>query len=453
MGATKKLLTTGKQTMQTTDASKVPRIVIVGGGAGGLELATRLGRTVGRAGKAKVVLVDCSPTHIWKPLLHEVATGALNTGEDEVNYFSHAHNNGYEFEFGYMEGLDRERRCIKIAPVYGMDNRMLSPAREIAYDKLVLAVGARTNDFGTPGVAEYTKQLNTRGDAEHLRRHLLEQAFSIAMGADQSRVLNIVIVGGGATGVELAAELHYTMNELRQHGSHLAPDRVNISVIEGADRILLAAPPALSSYAEDELLKRRIRVMTRSKVAEVTQHGVRFTDGTVLPSDITVWAAGVKAPEWLGTLDGLAVNKINQLKVTAGLQCEGEPHVYAIGDCASVPDGDSGRFLPATAQAAHQQAKWLAHTLRLQLKGREPGAFVFKPQGVMVSLGKHTAVGSLAAVVGPKRNYQVEGRGAKLIYASLYRMHQSVVHGWLRAAMLYCGDKLRQVARPALKLH
>ncbi|AXK40904.1 NAD(P)/FAD-dependent oxidoreductase [Crenobacter cavernae] len=436
-----------------SNTSKRPRIVVVGGGAGGLELATRLGRTVGARREAKIVLVDGSPTHIWKPLLHEVATGALNTGEDEVNYFAHGYRNGYEFEFGYMEGLDRARQVVRVAPIHGSDGTLLSPAREIPYDWLVLAVGSQANDFGTAGVAEHAMFLNTPTDAEKLRRRILELAFAISTGADSGRRLGMAIVGGGATGVELAAELNHTMRELHQYGSRLSTDRVEISVIEGADRILVAAPPSLSQYAEEQLERRQIRVLTNSRVAAVTADGVELADGRRVPADVTVWAAGVKAPAWLAELDGLAVNRVNQLKVGRDLLCEGETRVFAIGDCAAAPDGDSGRTLSATAQVAHQEAKWLAGSITAKLRGKEVAPFVFKPQGMMVSLGKHTAVGSLASVVGPKRDYHVEGLGAKMIYASLYRMHQAVVHGWALAALLYCGDKLRRVARPALKLH
>jgi NADH dehydrogenase len=435
----------------SSETSGLPRIVIVGGGAGGLELATRLGRGVGTAKKAQVVLVDGSPTHIWKPLLHEVATGALNTGEDEVSYFAHAYRNGYEFEFGYMEGLDRARKCIKISAVHSEDGELLSEPREIAYDTLVMAVGSQSNDFGTPGVAENAMPLNTPADAELLRKRVLELAFSISMGDDPQRKFNIAIVGGGATGVELAAELYHTMHELHQYGSQLSLERVSISVIEGADRILLAAPPSLSRYAELELSNRKIKVLTNSRVAEVSADGVRLSHGTVLPADITVWAAGVKAPAWLAGLDGIEVNKVNQIKVTAGLQSVTDANIYAIGDCTAAPSDDAGHYLPATAQAAHQEAKWLAKALTKRLAGRDPGRFVFKPQGMMVSLGKSTAVGSLHTGVGSK--LMVEGRGAKLIYASLYRMHQAVVHGWLLTGLLFLGDKLRGVARPSLKLH
>ncbi|KIA81253.1 NAD(P)/FAD-dependent oxidoreductase [Chromobacterium amazonense] len=431
----------------------LPRIVIVGGGAGGLELATRLGRTLGARHRAQIVLVDGSPTHIWKPLLHEVATGALNTGEDEVNYFAHGYRNGYDFEFGYMTGLDQAQRTIRLSAIQSQDGSELSPARDVSYDWLVIAVGAQANDFGTPGVAEHAMFLNTPADAEKLRHRVLEQAFRASGAAAPARALSIAIVGGGATGVELAAELNHTMCELHHYGARLQPERVKISVIEGAERILAAAPPSLSAYAEEQLAAKRIQVLTNSLVAAVEADGVALKDGRKIEADITVWAAGVKAPAWLATLDGLEVNRVNQLVVDTRLHCAGGDCIYAMGDCAAAPDGDSGRMLSATAQVAHQQARYLADELARRLDDKPARPFVFKPQGMMVSLGKHTAVGSLAAVVGPKRDYHVEGRGAKLIYASLYRMHQAAVHGWVLAVLLFIGDKLRRAARPALKLH
>ncbi len=431
-------------------SADLPRIVIVGGGAGGLELATRLGRQLGLRHRARIVLVDGSPTHIWKPLLHEVATGVLNSGEDEVNYFAHGYHNGYDFEFGYMQGLDRQQRLIRLGAIHGSDGQQLSPPRDIGYDWLVLAVGAQSNDFGTPGVAEHALQLNTPQDAERLRHRLLELAFRCSSG--QQPGLDIAIVGGGATGVELAAELNHTVREMHVYGARLQPAQVHISVIEGAERILAAAPPSLSAYAEEQLAARHVRVLTRSRVAAVTADGVQLQDGSTVAADMTVWAAGVKAPAWLAQLDGLAVNGLNQLQVDAQLRCVAGENIVAMGDCAACP-GPDGRPLPATAQVAHQQAQWLAGALQAWLQQQAVPDFAFKPQGMMVSLGKHTAVGSLAAIVGPKRDYYVEGRGAKLIYASLYRMHQAAVHGWWLAGLLWVGDRLRRVARPALKLH
>ncbi|WP_028453993.1 NAD(P)/FAD-dependent oxidoreductase [Chitinilyticum litopenaei] len=432
--------------------SKLHRIVIVGGGAGGLELATRLGRTLGSGKRAEIVLVDGSPTHIWKPLLHEVATGALNTGEDEVNYFGHAWRNGYRFEFGWMAGLDRERKAIHIAPVLAADGSELAAAREITYDTVVLALGAIANDFGTPGAQAHCMFLNTPDDAERLRRRILDLSFAVSSGGNPVQKLAIGIVGAGPTGVELAAEIDHTIREMHNLGASLSPAQLEITIIEGAPRILSGAPESLSEYATAALAERGILVACNSRVAAVTEDGFELADGRRIHADIRVWAAGVKAADWLTTL-GLATNRLNQIEVTTTLQTLTDPNVFAIGDCAAAPNGEGGPALPATAQVAHQQASWLAGALNDRLAGREVKPFVFKPQGIMVSLGKHTAVGSLAAIVGPQRNYYVEGRGAKLIYASLYRLHQAAVHGWILAGLLWIGDKLRRVARPTLKLH
>ncbi|MGL6041344.1 MAG: NAD(P)/FAD-dependent oxidoreductase [Deefgea sp.] len=429
-----------------------PRIVVVGGGAGGLELATKLGRTLGAAKRAKVVLVDGSATHIWKPLLHEVATGALNTGEDEVNYFGHAWRNHYQFEFGWMAGIDRERKVIQIAAVKDDEGIEIAAPREIAYDHLVLALGAIANDFGTQGAQEHCMFLNNPVDAEQLRKKILALSFAVGISGNAVQKLNIGIVGGGPTGVELAAEIDHTIREMHIYGAELSPAQLEITIIEGMPRILAGAPESLSEYATESLAQRGILVATNSRVVEVKENGFVLADGRELQSDIRVWVAGVKAADWLTTL-GLRTNRLNQIEVTSTLQTLTDKYIYALGDCSALSLNDDGILLPATAQVAHQQAEWLAGALQKHIAGAEVQPFQFKPQGMMVSLGKHTAVGSLAAIVGPQRNYYVEGRGAKLIYASLYRMHQAAVHGWILTGLLWVGDKLRRVARPSLKLH
>ncbi|WP_199055150.1 NAD(P)/FAD-dependent oxidoreductase [Aquitalea sp. ASV15] len=435
----------------TSQHSALPTIVIVGGGAGGLELATRLGRTLGKRQAARIMLIDSAPAHIWKPLLHEVVSGALNTGMDEVNYFAHGYRNGYVFEYGRMQALDQQRRCVQLAAVLDEAGKLLSAEREVHYDYLVLAVGAETNDFGTPGVAQYAMQLNNAADAKQLRQRVLELAFRCANAADTDSTLQIAIIGGGATGVELAAELHRALFELHLYGANLQPERVKIYVIEGAERLLQAGTPALSAYAEQQLSASHITVMTSSRVAQVQSDRVVLQGGKEIAADLIVWAAGVKAPDWLAGLDGLRTTRSKQLTVDEYLRCQGSQHIYAIGDCAAAPDSHGSHPLPATAQVAHQQARWLAQTLQLQLQGGQGPAFVFHPKGMLVSLGQQGAVGNLLA--GPKRQYLVEGRGARLIYNGLYRQHQAVLYGWRLAGLLYLGDKLRQSAQPALKLH
>jgi len=435
--------------------SGLHRIVVVGGGAGGLGLATRLGKRLGKHRLASAILIDSSPTHIWKPLLHEVATGALNTGEDEVNYFAHAHQNGYEFVFGRMNGLNRTKKLVKLAPLLGQDGKTLVQPREIQYDTLVLAVGAITNDFGTKGVRENCIFLNTPADAEYLRRQILGQALSVVTGNSVVPKLRIGIIGGGATGVELAAEIYHTVCELRQYGSNLLQEQLQITVLEGANRILCAAPQSLSDYATEQLTKRNIEVKTNCQVKEVTPEGFVLQNGQILPAEIKIWTAGIKAPDWVKDL-GLPVTKTNQIILNDTLQCIEDSSIFGLGDCTQAPDPFNivdGSFLPATAQVAHQQAQWLTDKLSTRLQNRPCKPFKFKPLGMIVSLGEGSAAASLIAVIGPKQNYYFDGRSAKLMYASLYRMHQAVLYGWTRAVLLWIGSKLRKVALPQLKLH
>jgi NADH dehydrogenase len=282
------------------------------------------------------------------------------------------------------------------------------------------------------------------------------------MGSSAYPKLRIGIVGGGATGVELAAEIHHTICTLRNYGANLFQEQLEMTIMEGGPRILGGGHQALSTFAKKELEKRKIEVRTNCFIKSVTEEGFEFTDGGKLVKDIKIWTAGIKAPDWLSTL-GLKVNQFNQIIVNENLQTEDEPSIFALGDCAATPapkivdpkvkKPPPSLFLPATAQVAHQQAEWLAQKVEAKLTNKHCNPFLFKPQGMLVSLGEGKAVGSLAAIVGPKRDYYVQGRGAKALYSSLYRMHQAVLYGWTRAALLFIGDKLRHVALPQLKLH
>src|SRR5690606_14215688 len=195
------------------------RIVIVGGGAGGLELATRLGRSLGKRGLAKVVLVDANLTHIWKPLLHEVAAASLNSNEDELNYVAQAKWNHFQFQLGRMTGLDREQRQLHLSATPDENGQELVPARSVEYDPLVISVGSTTNDFNTKGAAEHCLFLDTRQQAEKFHQQLLNHYLRAHAGqTDITEEITVAIVGAGATGVELAAELHNAAHELAAYG-------------------------------------------------------------------------------------------------------------------------------------------------------------------------------------------------------------------------------------------
>ena len=312
------------------------RVVIVGGGAGGLELATRLGRTLGKRGKARITLVDANLTHIWKPLLHEVAAGSLNSSADELNYVAQAKWNHFEFQMGRMAGLDRASKCIRLEATRDEFGVELVPSRALNYDTLVIAVGSTTNDFGTSGASEHCIFLDTREQAERFHRQLLSHYMKAHAGEGASSNISMAIVGAGATGVELAAELLHAAKELAAYGlDGIKPEDVNITLIEAGPKVLPALPERISQPVHQTLLDLGVTVLTGAAVSEVTAEGLHTKQGEFVQASLKVWAAGIKAPAFLHELDGLETNRINQLVVHPTLQSTRDENIFAFGDCAA----------------------------------------------------------------------------------------------------------------------
>jgi NADH dehydrogenase len=428
------------------------RIVIVGGGAGGIELATRLGNTLGRRRKANVTLVDANLTHIWKPLLHEVAAGSLNPGLDELNYVAQARWNHFNFQYGRMVGIDRISKTITLGHSMDEDGARICDERRIDYDSLVICVGSQSNDFGTKGVQQYCSFLDSRAQAEKLHRMILGRHLG-AHATDTSLPMRIAIVGAGATGVELCAELHHAVRLMKGYGVRQAsPDALKIYLIEAGPRILPALPQRISQAVHRELIALGVEVLVRSPVREVTANSVLLDDGDTLEVDVRIWAAGIKAPVFLSDLGGLEVNRINQLQVLGSLQTTLDDAIFAIGDCAACPiAGKEGRNVPPRAQAAHQQAKFLARNLALRIEGKPQKHFVYKDYGTLVSLASFSAVGTLMGNLGGSTF--VEGILARLFYLSLYRMHQASLFGARKVLFKILSDALSRRVRPRLRLH
>lgn len=425
------------------------RIVIVGGGAGGLELATQLGRKLGKSMKADIVLIDASPTHLWKPLLHEVATGALDSGVDELSYRAHGKKHGFDFRIGRMNGLQRDERKVVLQAMLDENNREVLPERTVSYDTLVLAIGSVTNDFGTPGAAENCIFLDSRDQAERFH-HILLNEFLRSSNREEPTPLEISIVGAGATGVELSAELYNTAEVIASYGvKNVSPEQLKVSLIEAGERILPALPPRLSAAATRELEALGVEVKTKTMITEVTDQGFRTKDGDIIPSVLRVWAAGVKAPEFMKTL-GLETNRANQLVVNSSLQTT-DDHIFALGDCCSVMHSD-GKPVPPRAQAAHQQSTHLVKALRARHKGQPMPEFVYKDKGSLVSLSRYSTVGSLMGNL-TKGSMMIEGRLARIVYVSLYRLHQVALHGYWHTLLLSLVGHINKVIRPRLKLH
>ena len=432
-------------------------IVIVGGGAGGLELATRLGDKLARKGRARVTLIDCARTHLWKPLLHEVAAGSMDLSEHDLDYLAQARWHHFSFQLGRMDGLDRERRVVKIAPTYDeQTDEELIPRREIEYDTLVVAVGSRTNDFGTPGASEHAISLDTPEEAERFHHRLVNACIRANAQATplKPEQLNVAIIGGGATGVELAAELHKTTRELVAYGfERIVPERdIRMTIVEAGPRILAAVPERVALAAHELLRSLRVEVLTNEKVVEVRGNAVVMESGNVRGVELTVWAAGIKAPDFLKDLDGLESNRQNQLVVQQTLQTTRDPDIFAMGDCACCPWPGHAPCVPARAQAAHQQASHLLKSLKKRLAGESLEPFVYRDFGSLVSLGEYSTVGSLMGKLVGGALF-VEGWFARIMYISLYRMHLYALHGMAKVAFDVLGRLFARRTEPRVKLH
>ena len=208
--------------------SPLPRIVIVGGGAGGLELATRLGDTLGRRRQADITLIERGRSHLWKPLLHQAAAGTLGIDDNELNYLAQSTWHHFKYRLGAMDGLDRARREVLVAPTLDETGREIVPRRRIGYDILVIAVGSQNNDFGTPGAAEHAIALDTPEDSRRFHRRLVNACIAANTQVEPLRPeqLKVVAIGAGATGVELVAELHNSTRVLAAYGG--APPTVEV---------------------------------------------------------------------------------------------------------------------------------------------------------------------------------------------------------------------------------
>jgi NADH:ubiquinone reductase (H+-translocating) len=441
---------------RTRSDGKKTQIVVVGGGAGGLELVAKLGGHLSRD-DFDIILVDRNATHIWKPLLHEVAAGSLDANLDEVGYRGHAYRWGYRYFDGALETIDREAKQIVVAPIVDEDGSEVIGRHRIRYDYLVIAVGSVSNDFGTPGVREHCLSLDSRADADRFRRRLLNQCLRVSRQMVQDpqadAYARVAIVGGGATGVELAAELYSAATALGYYGLEVFDEkRLQVTLIEAGPRILPALPEKLAAAATEELEALGVRVLAGTQVTAATADGIVTKGGETISADIMVWAAGVKGAEFLQGIGGLETTRNNQLVVGPTLQTTHDPAIFAIGDCAYfVPEGET-RPIPPRAQSAHQMAAVAYDNIRALIDGKPLKPFVYKDNGSLVSLARYTTVGSLMGnLVGGRM--AVEGRLARLVYTSLYRMHLIGIHGWWKGLSLLLVGHVNQVVRPKLKLH
>ncbi len=443
-------------------------VLIVGGGAAGLALASKLGRKYKRKKNVRITLIDQQLTHIWKPLLHEVAAGTFDSHVNEISFLAQAKRCGFEFRLGTLAAVDRQTKKVTLSQI-DTEGEPLIPKRELSYDTLVVAVGSVSNDFGVPGVAEHCLFIDSTQQAESFHKKLVQactRVFATGKPATDDP-LKIAIVGAGATGVELSAQLREVSELLNTYAAQkIESSEIQITLIEGADRILPALPEYLSAATAAQLSSLRISVLSGEVVSAITEDSIETRSGRSIASHIKVWAAGIKIPKIAIHNDDLEFNKINQLVVGNTLQSSNDDNIFAMGDCAAcqwITESGEHQLVPPRAQSAHQQASYLAGILpriiNASLDGttidptddRKFPVFRYRDYGSLVSLGNYATVGNLMGNV--IRSVRIEGAMARLVYLSLYKMHQVALFGFFRTALLTASNMFRRSVHPAIKLH
>lgn len=429
------------------------KIIVVGGGAAGLELATNLGKNLGEE-YAHITLVDRDLVNVWKPLWHEVASGTLIGDYAQTDYILQGYKNKFDFHVGSLHSIDRVNKTITLANnnISLDENSSLSP-RILAYDYLILAIGSVHNNFNIEGVEEHCYFFDSYQECTTFRKSLIKLFLRIHEGLIEP--INVAIVGGGATGVELAAELYYAFNQQLKY-SHKPPrlnTLFNIAIIEHADRLLSAMPPDISAKISEKLTKLGIKLYLGEQVSKITQDSVVTKSGLYISANLKVWAAGIKGDDILTKLD-LDIDRSNRIYVTSTLQSTSDNSIFALGDCAWCPTyPDSKSPVPATAQVAHQQASLLAKSLKQHILRAKPLLnYIYKERGSIVSVRKNHTIGYIKGGRFFDR-FTITGPFAGGAYRFLYRSHQAALYGWSSTILLIIAEALTKKVRPRLKLH
>ncbi|EHH69059.1 NADH dehydrogenase type II [Gluconobacter morbifer G707] len=401
-------------------------MLVLGGGVGGLEAAMALGRK----SNISLTLIDRSPVHYWKPALHEFASGTMEHTGNCIPFAETASRFGFRFVQSAPVAVNRDNKTVS-----------LENGETLPYDYLVVALGARANDFGIPGIIDHCLFIDSLNDAS-----IIFERFRTALIAARTAgtKLSVGIVGGGATGVQLVAEMCKAIDGARGLGPAIRKSLLQAVLIETGPRILPAFPEAVSTAATQELEKLGITVMTGAMVVGADDTGFNLKSGEHIPATLRIWAAGVRASDATGLFEGLERGRAGQLAVTQTLQTTADPHIFAIGDCSRI---DTAPVAP-TAQAARQEGQYVGAVLPEIIAGRVPANFNYNDRGAVVALGDYNGWGMLDA----NRSFgggALSGLFARLIHEGLYRQHQAGVVGLGKTAYTTAREHISP-ARPDL---
>ncbi len=367
------------------------RVVIVGGGFGGVYAALELQRRLRRDPSVEITIVSRDNFFLFTPMLHEVAASDLDVTHivSPVRKLLH----GAQFFDGDVTRLDLERRTVVVA--HGDDGH----THDLPYDHLVIALGSVTNFFGLPGLEEHALSMKSLGDAIALRNRLialLEEADTECCADVRERLLTCVVAGAGFAGVETIAAINDFVREALRFYPNLTEDMVRMVLAHPGDVILPELSPSLGRYAERKLAARGIEVRPRTKVDAVTADTVTLSDGTRLAAGTLIWTAGTTPSPLVAALP--CVRERARLRVNEYLEVPGWPGVWALGDCALVPDGRTGSFHPPTAQHAIREGRCVGRNIVAALRGGRKRPFAFRTIGQLATIGRRTGVAQILGI-------------------------------------------------------
>ncbi|WMC18885.1 MAG: FAD-dependent oxidoreductase [Enterobacteriaceae bacterium PSpicST2] len=422
-------------------------IVIIGGGISGLELTKLLSKKIDKK-KNNIILIDKNFYHIWKPMLHKIATGYLDANINTINFLDHSHYYNYKFKLGSLININKYKKII----IFKYLNNKKEIIKKLKYNILVLALGSISNDFNIPGVKKNCFFLDNIKHAMLLHKKIFNILlnFNNNNSKDKNIKINIVIIGGGATGVELSTEIMNLIKELKKiKYNYFNNKKINLTIIEAGSKILSLLPNKISFYVYNKLKEIKINIITNTIVTYIYKYGIKTKTNFYINADLIIWTAGIKVNNFIKYIKGLEVNNINQLIIKSTLQTTLDKNIFAIGDCSSLKINN--KIIPARAQSAHQMVKICFNNIISILNNKNMKFFKYKDYGTLISLSKFNTIGYLILNI-IKKNIIIKGKLACYLYILLYKMHQIKIQGYKKTLLLIIVNIINNFIYPKIKI-